>query len=210
MTKTYGLKGNIVSFSEKSFKAIYDENWNYTIDTIEPYCFIANRFFDNTGEITQIEYYNKDSVLQTKVIYEHGNFKKKINSYQFDKNGYKISFTRIVSFEDSTVFVETIDFKTKITTSNSWTKYENNQISWQKSVVIKDSLSSEWVYIRNEKGQEIEIKTKFGFNNQQDYRIVSIKYLEFDNNGNWTKRIEYNPADGNTCMVKIRKIKYNE
>jgi len=204
---TYGLKGNIISFSEEKFTAFYNDKLDFIIDTTNPYYILTNKIFNDKGIISKIEYFDKDSTLLSKVIYQSRN-----NPYsiQYNKNDFKNSYSRLISFEDSISVIETVDSKTNVVTSKSWTKIQNGRIDWMKSLGLKDSLYSEWNYKRNDKGLETEIKTKFGYDPNQDYRTVKIKYLEFDEVSNWTKRIEFNPDEGNSCMVIIRSIKYKE
>ena len=207
--RTYGLKGDVVSFSEKSFTVNCDENWNYSVDTINSYNLLINRFFDGNSNLILIEYLYNDTIFHSKVIHEPINYTGKINSSQFDKNDEVLSYTRLVSFKDSIAFVETLD-KNKLITSNTWTKYVNNQMMWQKSLVLKDSLYTEWAFIRDNVGQQIKMQIKLGFDKDKDFTNVFIKYLKFDDVGNWTERIDYEEGKLNDCMVKVRRINYRE
>jgi len=209
-TKSYDLFGKVKLLSEKKIKANLEKDWNYSIDTIEPYCFISNKFFNNEGVIDSITYLNKDSIILQKVIYNFGSNNKGIISIQIDKTGKKTSETKYISFKDSIVYVENWNSDNNVIVSKSWTKYENSKIAWLKSEDLKSKLYSEWVYLRDSNGQEIMLKTKFGFDKNLDYKNQKIKYLQLDSHGNWIKRIEYFEEEGNSCIVKTRQIQYYE
>ena len=210
-TESYDLKGKVEFFSERSVKIQLDKNWEYSLDTINPYYFISNKFFNNKGVLDSIYYFDKDSLFLSKVLYNYTSDNKGIVSVQYDKHGKKINETKFVSFKDSIAYVEDYNANTKEILSKTWTKKVNLKTIWMKSENMKNKFYSEWVYERDDSGIEIGIKTKFGPDKKQDYRTIKIKYLEWDNKGNWTKRIEYNVREPETdCMLKNRHIEYYE
>jgi hypothetical protein len=210
-TKSYGLTGEVEFFSEKTLKIQLEKDWNYLNDTINPYSLISYKFFNSKGLLDSTYYFDKDSLFLSKVVYSFKLDKQGIVSVQYDKNGHKTNETKLVSCKDSIAYFEDYKFNTKEILSKTWIKKEDFKAIWIKSESVKDKIYSEWVYERNENGNEILIKTKFGFDKNQDYRTLKIKYLEWDINGNWTKRIEYNENERETaCMLKIRQIKYYE
>ncbi len=209
-TKSYDLSGKVELLSEKTVKIKLDKDWNYSFDTINPYYFISNKFFNGNGVLDSIYYFDKDSLFLSKVLYNYNSDNKGIVAIQYNKSGMKSSETKFVSFKDSIAYIEDYNANTKAILSKTWTKKVNFKVIWMKSEDVKNKFYSEWVYKRDENGIEIGIKTKFGLDKNQDYRIIKIKYLEWDNKGNWTKRIEYNEKEFETdCMLKVRKIKYD-
>ena len=204
---TYGLKGNVKSYTEKSIKVKFDKNWSFIEDTVKSYSMKTERYFNEDGFLDSI-YYTGKNVTGTKVIYDNLD-KNRRSSFQYDLNGNEISFTRCVSFKDSILEVETINSKTNITTSISWTKYENKQVAWQKSKLIENDLETKNEHIRDNKGLELAIRRTFSFgsNKKQEAKIL-IKYIEFDKYGNWTKRIEY--SDESQGILITREFIYEE
>ena len=208
--KMYGLSGNVSLLSETTIKMTYDENWNFSIDTIEPYSIISDRYFDLEGIITKVEYIIKDSIKIGKTIFNYSNPKSKIFSYQYDQNGEKIGYSEFLSTKDSVTEIRTVNIKTNKTTSKTFTKIKNGQLLWQKSSGTQHGIYSEYVYSRNNDGLETEIKMVFGPKKNLKERTLTVKYLEFDKFGNWTKRVEYNPTEVKQCILKTRKIIYYE
>lgn len=208
-TKSFDLLGKVGFFSEKEIKIHLNKDWNFSIDTINPYCFLSNKFFNSTGVIDSIYYFDKDSMFLSKLLYCNTPNNNEIISTQYDRLGKKTNETKFISFKDSITYVEDYNVNTKEMLSKTWIKTVNFKTIWMKSENVKNKVYSEWVYERDDNGIEIRIKTKFGFDKNQDYRILKIKYLEWDSKGNWTKRIEYNENE-NDCILKIRQIKYIE
>ncbi len=206
-TQTYGLYGKVELVSEKTINANFNENWNITVDTINPYCFIENRFFDKKGVITFIDYYSKDSLFITKSIYDSSNKNESQISSQTDKFGKIIEYTKFISINDSLVHSETFDSYTNDTISKTSTKIVNGKIIWSKTENIKGGKSSEWYYKRDTNGLEIEMKTIFSYDKDKYYQKIKIKYIEFDKKGNWTKRIQYNEKE-KYCTLQTRLFKY--
>lgn len=210
-TESYDLKGKVRFLSERSVKVHLDKDWKYSSDTINPYNFISNKFFNKKGVLDSIYYFEKDSLFLSKVLYNYTSNNKGIVSIQYDKHGKRTNETKFVSFKDSIAYIEDYNANTKEILSKTWTKKDNFKTIWMKSENMKNKIYSEWVYERDDSGIEIGIKTKFGFDKNQDYRIIKIKYLESDINGNWTKRIEYSENEQETdCMLRTRQIKYYE
>lgn len=210
-TKSYDLIGKVEFLSEKAVKVQLEKDWNYSIDTVNPYYFISSKFFNNQGVLDSIYYFDKDSLFLSKVLYKYTSDNKGIVSMQYDKHGKKTNETKFVSFKDSIAYIEDYDANTKEILSKTWTKKVNFKTIWTKSENMKNKFYSEWVYERDDNEIETGIKTKFGFDKNQDYRIFKIKYLKWDQNGNWTKRIEYNVKEPETdCLLKIRHIVYYE
>ncbi|MDD3771825.1 MAG: hypothetical protein PHC38_04115 [Weeksellaceae bacterium] len=208
--RMYGLNGNVNSLSENTMKMTYDENWNFSVDTVETYSIISNRYFDSEGIITKVEYIIKDSIKIGKTIFNYSNPESKIFSYQYDQNGEKIGFTEFLSVKDNVTKIRTVDIKTNKTTSKTFTKFKDGQPLWQKSFDTKANIYTEFIYYRNNIGQETEIKTIFGPKKDLKESTLKVKYLEFDKFGNWTKRVEYNPTKEKSCLLKTRKIIYYE
>ena len=197
----YDLKGNVKFLSEKYFATVYNE----ILDTTITYISIANRSFDKNGHINTIKYFNEDSILMLWIKF-HGDG----SSIQFDKDGNKQNTSKILSVQDDILYTETYNPSTKELLQKSWTKYDNEQIVWQKSIRLADSLYMEDIYYRNNDGLDTLIKKKFGYEISENYHLMNIKYRSFDVKGNWTERLEYSSNDANDYIVKRRRIEYYE
>ena len=199
---SYGINGKVEYYSETSLKVTCKDGWNCLPDTSEHYSMTVKRYFNDNGILDSIEYFSEDKILIQKTKYDYNN-KNNIISFQYDKTGSEIKFSRQISLKDSILETETIDSKTKKTISVSQTKYKNKLVLWQKSKELQKKLYSEYIYERDEKGLEIQIKTIFGSENEKKEKTDKIVYLEFDSYGNWIKRIEYN-SDKTNCLLKTR------
>ncbi len=199
---SYGIYGKVKCYTETSQKVNCKDGWNCLHDTTEHYLITVKRYFGNNGILDSIEYFSENNMLIQTVKYDYNN-KNNIILFQYDKTGNEIKFSRQISFKDSILKTETIDSKTKKTISVSQTKYKNKLVLWQKSKELQKKLYSEYIYERNEKGLETQIKTIFGYENDKNENTVKIVYLEFDSYGNWIKRIEYN-SDKTNCLLKTR------
>ncbi len=208
-SESYDLIGKDSSFPEKSLTIRLDKDWNYFIDTTDSYCVISNKFFNHNGVLDSINYFDKDSLLALKGVYNFTSGNHGIVSAQFDKHGIKTNETRFISFRDSIVYLEDYKANTNELVSKTWAKKANFKNLWMKLEIVENKLYSEWVYERDVNGFEIVIKKKIGFDKNQDYHIFKIKYLEWDTIGNWTKRIEYDEKEPeNGAILKTRYIEY--
>jgi hypothetical protein len=198
-TVFYGLKENVKFVSEKMIATIYDEY----LDTTKSYFTIINRSFDKNGYQNLTEYFSEDSILLSWLKYD-----KNGHTMQFDKDGNQQNITKKVSVEDGVFYVETYPFKSEEVQQKTWTKLENGRMAWQKSIRVKDSVYFENVYYRNNEGLDTLVKSKFGYEISEDYHLTYVKYLSFDEKGNWTERLEYSLSDTNNYVVKQRRIEY--
>ena len=207
LSVNYDLKGEVKFLSEKMFPAVYDENKNFIPDTAATFLFcIINRSFDKEGNIKSTSYFNKDSTFIGMSEYYES------ETIQFRKDGKKQDISKIISVEDGILYVESYNPSTKELQQKAWTKYENEKILWQKSIRFrdKDSLYLEYVYCRNSDDLDTLIKTKNEIS--EDYYLTNIKYLSFDEKGNWTERIEcsldLDDTNNYRYIVKQRRIEY--
>lgn len=201
----FNLTGNVKFMSEKSVLIHIDTNLNYTIDTMESNGLIKNCYFNHLGVLESTYYIKNDSIILSKTKYYDNRNGNKIFCIKYEAK--KTIESRFISFKDSILILKHYDTSNNKLEYKSWVKEENSQIIWMKSKLFKYKLISEYVYERDQNGNEITIKQKFGKDKNQEYYILKIKYLEWDSVGNWTKRIEYNEFDMNGTLV-TREINY--
>jgi hypothetical protein len=63
--KSYNLKGNVEYFSDKKIPSILTEAW-ITVPDSNSSISIQNKYFDTSGLLTELKFYDKDSVLMLK------------------------------------------------------------------------------------------------------------------------------------------------
>ena len=207
--KSYNLKGNVEYFSDKKIPSILTEEW-ITIPDSTSSISIQNKYFDNNGLLTELKYFDKDSVLMLKSEIIKSKTGKYQGSKDFDKNGKQTKLTKIISSTKDNLETETYDQKSGDLISKSKTEYENHLVKKQYSESVSQGHKSEYIYKRNDEGNEIEISMIMEFGNQKMERITFVKYLDFDEYGNWTKRIDYNRENGSECLLTVRRINYYE
>ena len=207
--KSYNLKGNVEYFSDKKIPSLLTKEWK-TVPDSNGTTSIQNKYFDKNGLLTELEYFDKDSVLMLKSEIIKSKTGKYQGSKDFDKNGNQIKRTKIISSTNDILETETYDQESGDLISKSKTEYENNLVKKQYSEFVSQGHKSEYVYKRDDEGNEIEISMIIKFGDQKMENKSFVKYMDFDKYGNWTKRIDYNKESGNECLLTIRKIKYYE
>lgn len=207
--KSYNLKGNVEFFSDKKIPSILTEEWK-TVPYSNSSISIQNKYFDKNGLLTELEYFDKDSVLMLKSEIIKTKTGKYQGSKDFDKNGNQTKLTKIISSTKDNLETETYDQKSGDLISKSKTEYENNLVKKQYSEFVSQGHKSEYIYKRDDEGNEIEISMIVKFGDKKMENKSFVQYLDFDEYGNWTKRIDYNKESGNECLLTVRKIKYYE
>jgi len=210
--KSYNLKGKIEYISDKKIPSILiDNDMETQIDTTHLTSIsFQNKYFNKNGYLTNLKYYDKDSVLliNSKILFsDSGKYK---GSKDFNKEGQQLKNTKIVSSNIDFLEIKTYDYKTGELLSKSKTEYENGLVKKQYSEFESQGHKSEYIYKRDNEGNEIEISMILEFSDQKIESKSFVKYMEFDKYGNWIKRIDYNKEKGNECLVTIRDIRYYE
>ncbi len=207
--KTYNLKGKVEYISDKKILSLLSADGQ-----IAPYIneltTIQNIFFDKNGLLTLVDVFDKDSVLLLKSKINRSGSGEYQGSRHFDKEGNLIKETRIISSTANSLETEIFDCKSGKLASKLKTVYENHLPKKQYSAFVEQNYSSEEDYKRDSRGNEIEITTIIEMDDQEKEDKSFVTYLEFDEYGNWIKRMVHNKKDGNECLLTIRTIKYYE
>jgi hypothetical protein len=206
------LKGKVEYFSDKKIPSVFiDKDWETLIDTTQSSLIsIQNKYFNKNGYLTNLKYYDKDSILLINSEILFSNTGKYEGSKDLDKDGNQLKWTKIIKSTPEFLKVESYDFKTGDLISKSKTEYKNGLYFRQISEYVNQNRKSDFIIKRDEEGNEIEISFVVEYGEQIIENVTNIKYLEFDSLGNWTKRIEYNREKGKECMLIIRRIQYYE
>ena len=207
--KSYNLKGNVEYFSDKKIPSILTDEWK-TVPDSNSSISIQNKYFDKYGFLTELEYFDKDSVLLLKSEINKSKTGKYQGSKDFDKNGNQTKQSKIISSSKDNLETETHDYTSGDLISKSKTEYENHLVKKQYSEFISQGHKSEYLYKRDDEGNETEISMIVEFGAQKIENKSFVKYVDFDEYGNWTKRIDYNKEIGNECLVTVRRIIYYE
>lgn len=210
--RSYNLKGKVEYFSDKKIPSVFiDKGWETLMDTTQSGLIsIQNKYFNKNGYLTNLKYYDKDSILLTNSEILFSNKGKYEGSKDFDIDGNQLQWTKIIESTPEFLKVELYDFKTGDLISKSKTEYKNGLYIRQLSEYVNQNRKSDFIIKRDDEGNEIEISFVVEYGEQKVENVSNIKYLEFDSLGNWTKRIEYNRENGKECMLIIRRIQYYE
>ena len=210
--KSYNLKGKVEYFSDKKIPSNFiDKDWKTLIDSAQSSSFsIQNKYFDKSGFLKNMEYYDKDSILLLNIVFLYSKSGKYKGSKEFDKEGNQLKQTKIIESSQDLLKLETYDYDTGDLLSISETEYENGLQIYMSSEFVEQNQKIEYVFKRDTDGNEIEISSTVDFGEQKMENVSYIKYLDFDSIGNWTKRIDHNREKGKECMLTIRRIAYYE
>lgn len=205
--KTYNLKGNVAFVSEKKMSSILGDDWNFSADMTECNC-ITNSSFDEVGNLIEIDCFDADSVFKykSKIIRSWDDKYSKTEIY--DKDGVETHFLSPVKNSVDRLEVKNYDLIERVLIAKEVTEYEDCMVKRHCVVYVKDGHRSESIFKRNSDGDVIEIVLIDEFAGRKDEIKWFVKYMNFDDRGNWTKRIHYNRSCGNDCEVVVRQIKY--
>jgi len=181
--KSYNLKGKVRYFSDKKIPSTFiDESWETLIDSSQLGAIsIQEKYFDINGYLTNMKYYDKDSVLLINSEILFSNTGKYEGSKDFDKDGNQLNWTKVIEGTTEFLKVESYDFKTGDLLSKSRTEYKNGLYVRQLSENVNQNRKSDYTIKRDEEGNEIEISFVVEYGEQKMENVSYIKYLEFDN-----------------------------
>lgn len=206
-TQTFNLSGNAKILSEKKLLIHLDTNMDYSIDTMKYNGLTKISFFNSFGELDSTHYFKMDTFFLSKIIYIKNYNKSKLLAIHYNRLGNKTVESKLVSMKDRIIYTKEYDTDTKKLWGKTWIKTEKSKVIWEKQENCKSKTYTESVYERDPTGNEIIIKTKRSPNKNQEYSIYTVKYLEWDTFGNWTKRIEYLETEM-TGILTTRQITY--
>jgi hypothetical protein len=196
------FKREIVNGSENNDNGDYIED-EYIFDVngrIEKVNIWSFHSADSSKEILVVgKYINYDSLNNITSYYRHG----------IDKDGKEImgelyilcydSLSKVIRVEEKSVEQKTAIFKS-----------DDNTISAKDIPGLKPTLSKEWIYKYNSKGQVISytIKnygepSKFNSNGRKDYKV----FFKYDKSNNWIKMYKQSGNSRKRLEVK-RTIEY--
>lgn len=206
--KDYSIVGKVKILSEKIMYVKCNEDLTLSSDTfLNKLTFIQNRYFNKKGLITKFFYYDKDSVMTLKNEYVIS--KGEIvgaNSTNIKEN--KVEKVEINKINENLFESKTFENESNKIISTAFT-HRKNGFTFKQEFENKFSgriQKTDKYYIRDESGLVTEIIDTTRIDNQLFTTKTLVKYSEYDNRNNWTKKIEYH---GDTiCRITLRKLEY--
>jgi hypothetical protein len=203
--ESFGIKGEIISFIEKRYPATLEND-----SIIEKTDIIGNieihKFFNEKNQLVKSIYYdgNGEFYSFTKILIDESG--KYIGTETYDSNDKLISEGKTVSSTDTSLVFETKNFPKNTISLSKMTYYENrlNKTIYSE---LNDSSSIFWKYYRDSNGLIVKTQMVNWQGSTKDTSYHETKYIEFDNHGNWIKRIDYKEND---VYVYERKIEYRK
>lgn len=204
--KRFGLKGKVKSFTERTYDAEKKfgkwENGDLKISGHN------KTMFNESGEITEIDYLDEDLKLTTKYIptYKDDNV---IEENYFDESGALNSSNKFTNISSDKKEYERLD-KEGRKEMDEILYYSKNQIT--KSIInsyyngnVLDVFTATFEYDKNNHLISMKQVNKKG----EIILFIKFEYLEFDQKGNWTKRLNYDESDEeNPKSIFIREYEY--
>ncbi|PKP01284.1 MAG: hypothetical protein CVU11_15665 [Bacteroidetes bacterium HGW-Bacteroidetes-6] len=208
-TETLNLKGKVKSITDKQIQSVHDSEWNTEQDTSikTPYSIIT-RVFNEKGYWISSETKLSTGVTISKeevTFSEDGNYS---GSKIFSGNDDLIYENKAISFTKELLEIESYNkANEKISTTHS--EYKEGKPVLQLMKLITNEISIETRYSYDENGDEKELTRVSVMNGTEKTETVSVKYMERDEQGNWLKKIYYDPkSNDNKCVVVEREIEY--
>ena len=202
----YGIKGEVKTFLEKNYDAEMGlEGWEK--GNIKHYGY-NKVLFDKNGNYKWLEYRDDGNGLSGKLIPKREKEKVIEESY-YNEGGELISKTTIIhNFNDELDF--TVFDSDGEKTSQGKSFFKNNRISKQEYQTFEDNkIKNEYsiVFEYDKEGNLISQK-QIDKKGETTY-FFRYKYISFDDNNNWTKRLDYNSQEGEAPnKITIREYEY--
>lgn len=204
-SESFELKREISSYIEKRYPA------KLVNDSII-------KLTDNTGGIEIHKFFNSDNELEKTIYYDsYGKlysirkvltnvFNKYVGTETFDSSNVLLSKEKVVQSTDNFLVINSINYKENTTTTSEMT-YDSNKLNTSIKSVLNDSSFVYWEYFRDNDGFLIKTETTFKYGSTINNSTKENKYLQFDNQGNWIKRMDYVKNDDEIYIYE-RTITY--
>jgi hypothetical protein len=202
------IRGLIVSVVNKNYNGIISEG-SIIPDTSNFFTCISIDYFDSSGQIVKSLLFDKDSALERTSMIERDKSGEERSCNIYDSIGNLFYTAKVISSTDTCI-------KKEITNLDNQDKYFMSQSFNIDGMVYKDYYiwcSDFYRTIFNEydnKGLLLKSKQLSRDFESFDTIYFSYKYLDFDKNGNWTKRIKYNNKYDSEVVIEERTINYRK
>ncbi|PTX60890.1 hypothetical protein C8N46_10546 [Kordia periserrulae] len=196
----YGLKGNVKSMKEEDFEVI-EESENWDIGPKMEYGYVIN--FDKEGYYENLVYHDSKGNFIEKYIPKRKG-RKIYEELRYDENN-EITRKILVTYSSNKKRKYKILKADGELLSKNISYVENKLVSRREIYVYDESFEndqlkfiSEFTYDDNQ-----NLIKYLQFTGKEETASYTYKYLEFDDQGNWTKRLEYNTQNDSSTPDKI-------
>lgn len=200
--KDWGLKGRVKSFKE----TLHEPEHKFGKWEAGEKRFYGNFrvSFDEKGKLVDISYFDENDKLSGKIVsvMEGG---KVVEEIYYKEDGQLDTRTTINYLSKSEIEFEAFDKEGK-KVRNGKTILENGKIKEQTLIFYEDSKVRDELTILFGYDKDGNMSTMKRLSKDRDTYVTLFEYLEFDKQGNWTKRIGY--ENGNLKDIYIRDIEY--
>lgn len=202
----FGLNGKIKTYLERYYEA-EKKFGEWENGDIEYYG--HNRvFFDSEGNYQWIEYLDDDNELSGKLIPKREN-EDIIEEVHYDEDGKLNRKTKIIhNSKDELEFIAYNEEGEKTTQGKSY--FANNRIIKQQYQTFEDNKVKEeyTVVFEYDKDGNLVSQKQTDTKGEITY-FLKFEYLAFDENKNWTKRLDYDSEEGaEPENIVIREYEY--
>ena len=205
---SYNLNGNVRVVQEMKAPAVF-ESGLWKVDSSENRLIRKSvKNFDQEGLLERIQYYRgvyEITFTSIMRVSGQGFFQ---GSDEYDAQNILQSKTKILSVAEEKLETLTVHATTKEKLSKSENVYVNGLLERQIRTYYGRDAYLFYRYKRDFRGNEIEIEEESRYDGEVFSQVYSLEYLEFDEQGNWTKRKECDAQSATNCTLTIRSIVY--
>jgi len=207
--KTDNIKGPVNTYTESYQNALLDLDLNIVEDSLKEAETYTTRYFDKNGVWTESKIYVKGALFSTAIVQfsDNGSYTGTTNK---DENGNITSETRVATFTKSQLIEENIMDDEVVYRRTK--DFENNKTTKMviDNMLKSDIVHSEFTYTYNEDGLIESYRIITTRNNEEiSDNVQLVKYLEFDDHGNWTQRLSYTKGL-HSGQLTVRTFEYYE
>jgi hypothetical protein len=198
----FGLKGKVKSFYEKHYKADYKfDEWSKGEIKYQGHYKVL---FSSNGDYNAIEHYNYEAKLIGKLVPKRRK-NKIIQVNYYDETGGLITRTEIsyISKSESS-YISYNDGGEKTASGKNYIDNNGRNIKFiyeaeEDKFTITSEYNSDGLLIKQIQRNE----------NDELISFDRFEYLEFDNNGNWIKKLGYTDEEADAPeLFIVREIEY--
>lgn len=209
-TKTFNLKGNIKTTTETIRPVIFDEHWSLTPDTARMIiATVHKKHFNERSELVKSELYDDkmNTVRRTKFSHDaSGNYTGKKD---YDRYNQLKKETKVLKSGGDGIETKTVDAGNNKVLMKTKTRYVDGKPHTRTVENFgMGRMTANYTYTYDKNGNETKVIMESEYMTEGGNNITHYKYLEFDRQGNWTKRIEYREGDENKGKLIEREIMY--
>jgi hypothetical protein len=202
--------GRIKEIYEKSATVRFDSTLSINPEILDSSSIsYINKYFNKKGNITKADYFYPDSTIAITLKYNNSIFNNEIVAKEYDGNGALKAIIKIIKETSDSIVTVKIDPETEEVLEETRSFIRNELIVTQETYDFRTNDIDKFEFIRDSSGRTIK-NLWSGRGNGKDFQSDTVlrKYLEFDNEGNWIRRIRYVNDEKNECYLSSRTLNY--